>query len=482
MTGIYELRDQWGKTVSSYETNYVPHVLDFAQTAESRFRIKGLSFDYPDDETHRVIADFSRNNRWGFVPGAGPKAMLADRNYQLDLDPMGAVSSVFVAGPQVNLRSLFQVSYVLQMSQKVRVLRSLVKKGGVSPEKARDFKYYFHPSAIDQGYYPKVIMIGEQWKPLHELILMMGSPQWQCIEEKDLGIPVFVDDVDDVKDVLENQYGVWAERCTEDYGKRLDSAEPENDLLKAKAKLVKARKGFFGGYWKQAIKFADITELRARCAGFGSHLVGSNGEAELFGHIICSLGWDVVTGGGPMTMAEMTEAFQKLSAREAEFAHRARAIGMALGLPDEQTSAINVDFLFENDYFGTRLDGFGALAPLFVSKRKGGYGTLFELLWLLYVTAQSLEEGEHEYYGLLNPASRRYGYVPRGIAIGELYAPLQKMFDDMLAREVITEAQAKTLVCVDSLDQMKIELQSDYQRWLAACKDSGAEPVIYHAA
>ena len=92
--------------------------------------------------------------------------------------------------------------------------------------------------------------------------------------------------------------------------------------------------------------------------------------------MIAAAGYDIVTGGGPGIMDAALRGHYEAKHPEA------RAIGLPIKLPHEDTESEYAEILIRFKRFGDRLDTFMALADA-VIVAPGGIGTLLELFYTI---------------------------------------------------------------------------------------------------
>ncbi len=460
---LTELYRNWAEVSRAYDWGVVCAERLLANATPMRFRVAGLGFRAADQQWE-PLKTFLFENRWGFINGSDLNSNA--EHYAIRTGTLGAMSSAYVAAGEIDIGLLFDIAYVLQMSQKVRVAKGLGKH--------QDFEYFLYPPCVMHGFVPNLICVGPQFEPLRRMVETMAVNGY--IHRDDTKLVNFVPDMESALGLLREQENHWAPLIDPNALKRSAAVDPLDDLVKVLGFWQAFRDAMRDVYFPQLVEFSDCLELRGRVAGLGSHLVSGNGEGEEFGYRVAKRRFDTVTGGGPKLMREMAEGASAAALSDLALISGPKTIGMALWLPDEQTLKMTVDFLFENGHFSKRLDGFGALASFFVAKRRAGFGTLFEMLYAMYLGDRMLdEEGCTAFDMPTHPVSRLGGYVPRVIAIGDLYEPLIEM---MGLSNATSESARRLLKVVPNLDAMDRALDEDVRRWDNACLKAALTPVV----
>lgn len=482
--------ERWKEASRRYEHEYLPHMRQLAQCVDWRFTVGLFGWDqrFIDkgllgrDQVTRC-RDLVRKRNWLPLYGAGPRSMFGTRHRELHLDALGSLCAVYIANDMADVDTFLQVSYVLQLAQKVYLAKQLGKH--------RDYEYFYHPACTRYGYYPRMICVGETWKPLFELIDMFGEQG--CIREVDRDLFVHVPDLESALREAQKDFEAFETLCRAEKLTLRNGRWKARELNAVQAAWRAARNAFNTRFLSELGSFADMAEHRLRIAGYGSHLADiGNSEAERFGVEMHGLGVDTLTGGGPKVMNAMGAGVQ--SAREGKRSGPSPAdderllagpkvMGLTLALPDEQTIPAQLDLEFQNNHFWKRIMGFWILSQIHFTKRKGGFGSLLEALNAIAKAITVMKSrGKRRFrtdQAFLNPLCRDYRFVPHSIAIGGLWRKVTEMLRYMEEQlHTITPSQARLLTVVDDLDDGLEEIRREIRRIREFCRRNGYELVM----
>ncbi len=465
--GLSRLANAWAEVSDSYEHAYLDKIRQFARATTPRFCVGGLGFD-PRFVKARLVSQrdvdrfhhLVRGRGWIAVNGNGPEGMLHTVHREARMDALGAICTTYIVNDIADVEVLLEVVNALQLVQKV----VLAKKLG----RSKQFEYLHLPAALDYGYHPRIICIGRSWQTLNKLIQQFAAEG--CIRNEDLELFVHVNTLEQAIEEANRDCERFLDVCAEagtEVSTEPWSTQEERTLRELWDGALNA---FEHDYLAKLARFAAMLESRIRTGGYGSHLADiGNGEAERFGREILGLGSDAVLGGGPKVMNAIANGAQdgKKSHRRTKAKKSGPTsaddeylllgppivIAMALSLPDEQTQPTNLDLMFPNRHFWKRLMGFWVLCLIHFAKRKGGFGTLLEIVWAIAnaLTVAKGRASRHNNAALLNQFCAE-GFVPHTLAIGDMWRKVERMLEEMVERGTLTAEQAKVFRVVDDLD------------------------------
>ena len=454
----------WHEAGQAYEQGYLKNMRRLGRAVPLRFCVGGFGFGQRFVDrgllSQQDVLEFRRlirNQRWTPIYGSGPRGMFGSRHRELQLDALGSLCGTYIANNVADVDTLLQVAWVLQASQKVHLARKLGRH--------TEFEYFLHPASMELGYYPRMICVGEVWRPLARLMDRFAA--WGCIREEDKSLFVHVPDMPSAVEEARKDYERFVQVCSARGLSLTTHTWNGRELDQLQRSWCDARDAYQRGFLSKLRCFARRQEPRIRVSAYGSHMVSmGNGEVSTFGEAMHDMGLDMITGGGPKVMQVLGQGFQSARAKNGHPPTAAdderllagpRVLGLTLALPDEQRTPSHLDLEFPSAHFWRRLMGFWTLSAVHFAKRKGGLGTLLEIIVALQKA--NAVEGARRFarlrgdQALLNPLCGDHYFVPHVIALGDLWreikSTLRYMRDELGS---IPHSHVDRLRVHDSLD------------------------------